>query len=72
MLSYMGDVEILYKAIQFTFSMIYRITAKFQPVVSLRSFTLFLKFRSLNVNSSGIGLTKFCSHISRFTVVRPL
>ena len=32
-LSYMSDVEILYKALEFTFSMIYRTTAKFQPVV---------------------------------------
>ena len=34
-LSYSSDVEILYKALKFTFSMIYmyKTTAKFQPVV---------------------------------------
>ena len=32
-LSYMSDVEILYKVLE-TFSMIYKTTAKYQPVVS--------------------------------------
>ena len=32
-LSHMNDVEILYKALEFTFSMAYKITAKYQPIV---------------------------------------
>ena len=32
-LSYMSDIEILYKALEFTFSIIYKTTAKFHPVV---------------------------------------
>ena len=71
-MSHMSDVEILYKALEFTCSMTYKTTTKYQPIVSLRSFTLFLKCRSLNVNSSVVDLTEFCIHISRFTVVRLL
>ena len=66
-LSCMSDVEILYRVFEFTFSMIYKTTAKNQLVVSRRSLTLFLKFRSLNVNSASIGLTEFCIHISRLS-----
>ena len=29
----MSDVEILYKALEFTFSMAYKTTAKYQPIV---------------------------------------
>ena len=29
----MSDVEILYKALEFTFSMTYKTTAKYQPIV---------------------------------------
>ena len=71
-LSYTSDVEILYKVLEFTFTMIYRTSAKYQPVLSRRSFTLFLKVRSLNINSSAICLTEFRIYIFRFTVVRPL
>ena len=57
-LSYMSDVEILHKSLEFTFSMIYKTTAKFQPVVFFQiSCTLLQKFRSLNINNSAIGLT---------------
>ena len=67
----MSDVEILYKALEFTFSMTYKTTAKYQPIVFPESITVFLKCRSLNVNSSVVDLTEFCIHVSRFTVVRP-
>ena len=30
---HMSDVEILYKALEFTFSMTYKTTAKYQPIV---------------------------------------
>ena len=33
----MSDVEILYKALEFTFSMIYKITVKYQTVVQFFS-----------------------------------
>ena len=71
-LSHMSDVEILYKALEFTFSMTYKTTAKYQPIVVPESiYSIFLKCRSLNVNSSVVDLTELCIHISRFTVVRP-
>ena len=70
----MSDVEILYKALEFTFSMTYKTTAKYQLIVfpeSIYSIFVFLKCRSLNLNSSVVDSTEFCIHISRFTVVRP-
>ena len=52
MLSYFSNVEIMYQALEFTFSMIYLTISKYQSDVFLRSFTFFLKFCSLNVNGS--------------------
>ena len=63
----MSDVEILYKTLIFTFSMTYKAIAKYDPIDFPEIFTLFLKFRSLNVNSSVIDLTEFCfSHFSLY------
>ena len=67
----MSDVEILYKALEFAFSMTYKTTAKYQPIVFPESIYSILKCRSLNINSSAVDLTEFCIHISRFTMVRP-
>ena len=64
----MSDVKFCIKDLNFNIPIIYRTTAKYQTVVfSRRLFTLFLKFRSLNVNSSAIVFTEFCIHISRLT-----
>ena len=68
----MSDVKFCIKHLNFNIPIIYQTTAKYQIVVfPRRLFTLFLKFRSLNVTGSAIVLTEFCIHISRFTVVRP-
>ena len=69
--SYTSDVEILYKALEFTFSMIYKTTVKYQPVVFSENVYIVSEIRSLNAKDSAIGLTEFCIRISRFTVIRP-
>ena len=47
-LSYMSDVETLYKAHEFTFSMIYKTTAKFQSAVFLGTIYIISEISQFN------------------------
>ena len=67
----MSDVKFCIKHLIFNIPIICQTTTEYQTVVFLGDLTLFMKFCSLNVNSSAIVFTEFCIHISRFTVVRP-
>ena len=69
-LPYMSDVEIQNKTLEFTFSMIS--SAKYQPVVFPEISYIISHISQFNCIYVSNWLTEFCTHISRFTVVRPL
>ena len=50
----MSDVKFCIKHLNFNILIIYQTTAKYKTVVFLGDLILFLKFCSLNVNSSAI------------------
>ena len=50
----MSDVKFCIKHLNFNILIIYQTTAKYKTVVFLGDLTLFMKFCSLNVNSSAI------------------
>ena len=55
----MGDVKILYKALEFTFSMVYKTTVKYQPVVFFISEISQFKYKWLSHWFNGILLSHF-------------
>ena len=71
-LSYMSDVEIQNKALEITFSIIYKTSAKYQPVVFPEISCIISRILHFKCKQVSHWLTEFYTHISRFTVVRPL
>ena len=67
----MSDGEILYKALEFTFSMIYKTTIKYQPVVFSEIIYIIFEISQFKCKFLSYWFNRILlSHFS-FTVVRP-